>query len=125
MRRPPLTSYTMYALEATEYAKEHGQFFPFHNGLYRAFWENGKDLGDLAVIEEVASQCGLDTAELHHRLESRHYEEAVMGDFQEATNLGVHGIPAFLIGKYLFTGARPYRDFQAVVERVLTDGEAA
>ena len=124
MRRPPLISYTMYALEATEYAKEHGQFFPFHDGLYKAYWENGKDLGDLAVIEEVASQCGLDRAELHHRLESRHYEEAVMGDFQEATSLGVHGIPAFLIGKYLFTGARPYKDFQAVVERVLTDGDA-
>ena len=92
--------------------------------MYKAYWEDGKDLGDLAVVEEVASQCGLDRAELHRRLESRHYEEAVMGDFQEATNLGVHGIPAFLIGRYLFTGARPYRDFQDVVERVLTDGVA-
>ncbi len=47
-----------------------------------------------------------------------------MGDFQEATNLGVHGIPAFLIGRYLFTGARPYQDFQAVVERVLAENGA-
>ena len=124
MRRPPLVSYTMYALEATEYAKEHGQFFPFHDGLYKAYWEDGKDLGDLAVIEEVASQCGLDTADLRQRLGSRHYEETVMRDFQEATNRGIHGIPAFLIGKYLFTGARPYQDFQAVVERVLGENGA-
>ncbi len=114
----------MYALEATEYAKEQGQFFPFHEGLYKAYWEEGKDLGDLAVIEEVAGHCGLDKAELHQRLESRHYEKTVMGDFQEATNLGIHGIPAFLVGKYFFTGARPYQDFQAVLERVLTDGDA-
>ena len=124
MRRPPLVSYTMYALEATEYAKEHGQFFPFHEGLYKAYWEDGKDLGDLAVIEAVAGQCGLDTADLRQHLDSRHYEETVMRDFQEATNMGVHGIPAFLIGKYLFTGARPYQDFQAVVERVLAENGA-
>ena len=121
MRRPPLVSYTVSALEATEYAKEHGQFFPFHEGLYKAYWEDGKDLGDLAVIEDVAGRCGLDTTDLRQRLGSRHYEETVMRDFQEATSMGVHGIPAFLIGKYLFTGARPYQDFQAVVERVLAE----
>ena len=124
MRRPPLVSYTVYALEATEYAKEQGQFFPFHDALYNAYWADGRDLGDLAVIEEVAAQCGLDTTDLRQRLSSRHYEKTVMRDFQEATNLGVHGIPAFLIGKYLFTGARPYQDFQAVVEQVLAENGA-
>ena len=121
MRRPPLVSYTVAALEATEYAKEQGQFFPFHDALYKAYWADGRDLGDLDVIEDVAGQCGLDTATLRQRLGSRHYEETIMRDFKEATNLGVHGIPAFLIGNYLFTGARPYQDFQAVVERVLAE----
>ena len=43
-------SYTMYALEATEYAGEQRQFDPFHRGLYQAYWEKGSDLGDLEVI---------------------------------------------------------------------------
>ncbi len=124
MRRPPLVSYTVYALEATEYAKEQGQFFPFHDALYKAYWADGRDLGDLAVIEDVADRCDLNTSDLRQRLASRHYQETVMRDFQEATNMGVRGIPAFLIGKYLFTGARPYQDFQAVVERVLAENGA-
>ena len=73
------------------------------------------------MIGEVAEVCGLDADQLRDRLESRHYESVVMSEFQEATDLGINGIPAFLIGGYLFTGARPYEDFQAVVERVLED----
>ena len=119
MRRPPLTSYTMFALEATEYAKEYGQEDPFHRGLYRAFWEDGLDLGDLDVIKGVTDHCGLDWPELKQRLESRHYEESVTNQFQEAVSMGVRGIPAFLIGNIMFTGARPYEVFQAVMGKVL------
>ena len=121
MRQPPLVSYTKYALEATEYAKEHGKFFSFHNGLYEAYWAEGRDLGDIDVLLEVAGASGLNTNELGERLESRHYEDSVMTEFQEAKSLGISGIPAFIIGKYLFTGARPYQDFQAVMNRALAD----
>ena len=121
MRRPAIVSYTKLALEATEYAKENGRFFVFHEALYRAYWEGGKDLGSLDVIEDAARNSGLDHEELRRLLEGRAYEERVTRDFQEAVSLGVQGIPAFLIGKYLFTGARPYEDFKAVAERVLNE----
>ena len=124
MRRPPIVSYTMYALEATEYAKEQGAFDPFHKELYRTYWEDGKDLGDLEVIGDVAGTCGLDRRELLDRLESGHYQGQVMSEFHNATDLGIRGIPAFLIDRYLLTGARPYETFQAVMEKVLTEGTA-
>ena len=124
MRRPPIVSYTMPALQATEYAQEQGAFEPFHRGLYKTYWEHGKDLGDLGVIGEVAVECGLDWSELADRLKSGHYEETVMGQYREAMEHGIRGIPAFLIGKYLFTGARPYQDFQQLMDRVLTEEEA-
>ena len=121
MHPPPVIPNTMYALEATAYAQEHGQFLQFHRKLYEAYWTDGRDLGDPAVIGEEAEGCGLDSGKLRARLESGHYTSLVMSEFQEATNLGISGIPAFLIGQYLFTGARPYQDFQAVVERVLEE----
>jgi len=119
MRRPPITSNTLYALQATEYAKEHGKFEPFHLELYRAYWEDGKDLGKLDVIKEAAERCELPWHDLKARLESGHYEQAVMGQYQEAMELGIRGIPAFLIGNFLFTGARPYEIFQSVMGKVL------
>jgi predicted DsbA family dithiol-disulfide isomerase len=123
MRRPPVTSYTMHALEATEYAKEQGAFDPFHKQLYRAYWEDGRDLGDLDVIKDAADATGLEWPELRDRLESRHYQESVTDQYQEAMGLGINGIPAFLIGNVLFTGARPYEVFKAVMGKVL-EGEA-
>ena len=124
MRRPPLTPYSMYALEATEYAKEQELFDPFHRGLYRAFWEDSKDIGDLSVIRDVAEGTGLDWPSLEQRLESRYYEEKVMRQYREAMDLGINGIPGFVIGKYMFTGAQGYDVFKAVVERVLHEEDA-
>ena len=35
--------------------------------------------------------------------------------------LGIDGIPGFLIGRYLFTGARPYEVFQSVMSKVIEE----
>lgn len=118
MRRFPLTPYTQYALEASEYAKEYGQFDSVHRALYRAYWEDGHDLGDFAVLERVAGDCGLDWPELRDRLESRYYETEIANQFQEGLNLGINGIPGFLMGNILFTGARPYSVFRAVMGKL-------
>ena len=123
MRRFPLTPYTQYALETTEYAKEYGLFDPVHRALYRAYWEDGKDLGDFGVLERVAGDCGLDWPELRDRLESRHYEREIATQFQEGLNLGINGIPGFLIGNILFTGARPYSVFRAVMGKLAESGQ--
>ena len=125
MRRPPVVSYTLYALEATEFAIDAGSFDPFHRGLYTAYWEDGKDLGDLKVIRGVAEACELDWAELGPLLESAHYRDKVMGYYQEGLDLGIQGIPAFLIGEIMFTGARPYEIFKAVMTRATGEGESA
>ena len=119
MRRASLTPYTLYALEATEYAKGQGAFDPFHRGMYRAYWEDGRNLGDFEVIRDIAEECGLNWPDLKDRLESRYYEQAVMDQFQEALSIGVRGIPGFIIGSILFTGARPYPIFTAVMDKVL------
>ena len=117
MRRSTFTPYTKYVLEATEYAQQQGQFDAFHLAAYKAYWEDGKDLGDLAVIEELAGKCGLDWPELSDRLASGYYTEAVTTQYQEAVNLGIRGIPAFLIGNQLFTGAQPYEIFKLAYAR--------
>ena len=117
MRRASLTPYTMYALEATEYAQQQGQFDAFHLAAYKAYWEDGKNLGDIAVIEGLALKCGLDWRELSERLESGYYRETVLAQFQQARGMNIRGIPAFLIGNQLFTGAQPYDIFKMAFAR--------
>ena len=117
MRRSARTPYTMYILEATEYAQEKGQFDAFHRAAYKAYWEDLKDIGDLEVIRETAQSCGLDWGELSERLQSGHHRKTVMAQYQEALHLGIRGIPAFLVGNQLFTGAQPYEIFKLAVSR--------
>ena len=123
MRPPSVTPNTMYALQATEYAQQQGLFMEFHHAAYVAFWENRRDLGDLAVIEEVGREVGLNTKEMMERLDSNHYEEAVMGQYQEALQYGISGIPTFLVGNLMFTGAHPYDIFKSAMGRVLSPEE--
>ena len=119
MRRPSLTPYTMISLEATEYAREKGLDEAFFGNTMRTFWEEGVNLGDMGVLQTLAQQSGLDWDELKPLLESGHYREQVLEQHREAVTLGIQGIPAFLIGNLLFTGAQPYQVFKKVIDRVL------
>ena len=122
MKPPARTPNTLYALEATEYAQQHGKFLDFHHAAYKAFWEDRQDLGELEVLHNVAHEVGLDADEMVKSLENKTYAEAVMSQYQEALRYGISGIPTFLVGNLLFTGAHPYNVFKSAMERFLTDG---
>jgi predicted DsbA family dithiol-disulfide isomerase len=47
MRRANLTPYTIHAQAVTEYAKRFGKAGEFHHAAYKAFWEDGVNLGVL------------------------------------------------------------------------------
>ena len=61
MRRPSLTPFTMLSLEATEYAREVGMEEAFFGQTMKAYWEEGVDLGDIAVLESLGV-CPRNTA---------------------------------------------------------------
>ena len=122
MRRSELIPNTLYVLEASEYAKEQQCFDDFHRAVYRAYWEDKKNLGDLEVLGEIAQGSRLNWPDLRDRLESGYYSDIVMSQYQEALGLGIRGIPAFLIGSFLFAGAQNYEVFQTVMERAM-DGQ--
>ena len=117
MRRPLIVSNTMYSLEATEYAQQQRKFEAFHLAAYKAYWEEGKNLGELAVIQQLAVDCGLDWPELSERLDSGFYRGTILSQFQQAVDMGIQGIPAFLVGNQLFVGAQPYEIFKMAADR--------
>ena len=119
MRPPKVTPNTMYILEATEYAQQQGKFMEFHHAAYKAYWEDGHDLGDLAVIEYLAQQVSLNSAELLGRLGNNHYSATVMDQYKQALGYGIRGIPTFGVGNVLFTGAQPYDIFKSAMSKVL------
>lgn len=119
MKPPPVTPNTLFALEATEYAQQHGKFMEFHHAAYKAYWEERKDLGQLDVLAEVATSVSLDADEMIQCLETREFSNTVMSQYQEALQHGIRGIPTFVVGNLLFTGAHPYDIFKSAMNQYL------
>ena len=119
MRPSGRTPNTLYSLEATEYAQQHGKFMEFHHAAYKSFWEDRQDIGQPEVLETIANGVGLDGADMVRSLEQQTYAAAVMEQYREALQYGINGIPTFLVGNLMFTGAHPYNIFKTAMERYL------
>ena len=128
MNRPPIVPSTRLALEATEYAKQHGVGEAFHMAAYEAYWRDGADLGKVENLKPIGESVGLDGHDLSAHLEQRTHRESVEQQYEEARGVGVTGIPAYVLGRFFFTGAQPYDLFKQVAERALMpreqDGDA-
>jgi predicted DsbA family dithiol-disulfide isomerase len=75
--------------------------------LFTAYWHEGRDIGDHAVLAQVASSCGMDGVTVQADLATDKDSEAVLGDMAMAQKMGVTGVPTFIINrKYGVVGAQ-------------------
>jgi predicted DsbA family dithiol-disulfide isomerase len=73
--------------------------------LFADYFERGRDIGDRAVLAEVARDCGL--GDVSARLESGEGADEVRAEIEEARRIGVEGVPFFIFAsKYAVSGAQ-------------------
>src|ERR671921_1915983 len=53
LRLPPVQPRSRKAFEAAEFARSRGRFDPMHRALFRAFFEEGRDLADVDVLLDI------------------------------------------------------------------------
>ncbi len=106
-----------YALEAAEFAKEHHQFNTYHEAVFVAAFEEGKDIGDLSTLLGVAEQVSLPVAALEQSLQSGELTKRVQETEQEAATFGVVGYPTFLLGEFLLIGIQPAETMRLLLQR--------
>ena len=89
------------------WAASTGQQHAIAEALFSAHFEQGKNIGDVVVLLEIAGQHGLDVPLLADLFQGDKDIEATRNDDAAARELGVHGVPAFLAGgKFLLMGAQ-------------------
>lgn len=86
------------------YAKQRGDFRPYHHAVYERFWKRELAIEDPAVIQQVLDEVGIDIQEFPAYLEGEGREELrrVQTDAEKA---GVFGVPSYLVNGELFWGA--------------------
>jgi predicted DsbA family dithiol-disulfide isomerase len=107
------------ALQAAEFAREHGRFEAMHHELLKAYWEEGRDVSDLSVLRDVAARAGVDVAGMEAAVKEDRFGDYLDARRAEAEDLGINGIPAHVIAdRYLVMGAQPYDLFERVMAKV-------
>ncbi len=80
--------------------------------LFKAYFTEGRDTGSHQTLTEIARETGLDEAAVQQMLAGSEYADEVEADIREAQNLGVRGVPFFVIDrKYAVSGAQPAEVF--------------
>ncbi len=72
--------------------------------LANACWGEGRDLGDLGVLQAVVEESGLDGSGLGERISQPETKQGLRQMTEEAIAGGVFGVPTFLNGREMFWG---------------------
>ncbi len=76
--------------------------------LYRAYWENGADIGDLETLVSIAEEAGLDAGNAREQLSSEKNAAEVRDEADAFRKAGVNGVPTFIVNERTgFSGALP------------------
>ena len=112
---------TFDALRLTKFAQEKGHD-EIITKLFDAYFTKNLVLSDFAVLKKIAVECGLDGKEVDEVLNSERYAEDVRADEIQAAQLGIHGVPYFVVGgKYGLSGAQPVEILKQAITEALTD----
>jgi predicted DsbA family dithiol-disulfide isomerase len=89
-----------------------------HDALFRAYFVEAKNIGDPALLVDIAKSIALSEAEAREVLEQRTYSAAVDADWQKSRDYGVTGVPTFVVGRHGVVGAQPYEVLERLIKSV-------
>ena len=103
------------AQEMAKWAETQSAGEVIHDALYRAYFVDGLNLADIDSLQRVATSLGLDSVEARDAVESGDYAAAVDADWQRSREIGVTGVPTFVVGRSGVVGAQPYETLERLV----------
>jgi predicted DsbA family dithiol-disulfide isomerase len=107
------------AQELGKWAESEGRGESFHDAVFRAYFVEGRNIGKIQELVDVARSVDLSGDEAKVVLEARDFRAAVDSDWSRARSMGVTAVPTFLLDQRFVVGAQPYE----VLEELLTVSE--
>jgi predicted DsbA family dithiol-disulfide isomerase len=117
MKQPETLSNSRLALEAAEFAKSVGKDEAFEERVYRAYFQEGLNIGDQRVLVNLGADVGIDRDEMNLALESNRYTLTLQNNAYVAHEREVNGVPTFFIGEYPLVGAQSEDVMRRVLKR--------
>ena len=103
------------AQELGAWADTHPGGDAIHDALFRAYFVEGANIGDVETLVGIAAAVGLSAQAAREVLETRSFGPVVDADWQKSHAYGVTGVPTFVAGRHGVVGAQPYEALEQLV----------
>jgi predicted DsbA family dithiol-disulfide isomerase len=114
--------YTGLAFEGYHFANEHGKGKEYNDRIFKAFFQEDKNIGEISILVGLAKDVGLDAVMFEKALIDRTYKDvqskALLHAYNEA---GVNVVPTFIIGNTVLSGMNSKETFEKAVNNELKD----
>jgi predicted DsbA family dithiol-disulfide isomerase len=89
--------------------------------LFKAYFIEGKNVGDKDTLQALATEVGIDATKV---LSNDTYTAEVRKDEQSAETIGIRGVPFFVFDfKYAISGAHPVKAFEQTLQKVWDEAQ--
>ena len=113
---------TIKAHELLHMAKSRGLQEPMKERLLRAYFVEGRDVGDLEQLADMSVEVGLDRDEVLGALGAGTFAADVRADIDQARAYGISGVPFYVIdGRFGISGAQPADTFARALAQAAGD----
>ena len=104
------------SLQAAEFASQYGDEWRFYRRMFKAYFEDLEDIGDLETVVRVGAEAGLDAGSLHQALTDGRHRQAVDDGVAWSRGIGVTAIPTFVFNeRYGMVGAQELDAFRKMM----------
>jgi len=116
MNQPPVQPRTRLAHAAAKWAADNGRFAAFNRALFKAFFQDGLDIGKIETLMQVAEKLDLAPNELESGPQIDSYVASVLEDEEMARRANVRAVPAYVAGgKVLAAGVQSLAQLQLLL----------
>ena len=82
------------------------------DAMYKAMWEQARNMADAAAIADVLQEAGLDVSALLAKAQEPEIKAGLLNNTQSAFDRGAFGSPTFFVGDTMFFGKDRLRDVE-------------
>ncbi len=106
-------------------ARAAGKQVEMINRLHRAYFTEGCNIFDRAVLHELGAELGLTAADIDAGFASAPVDAAINQDIRDAQAIGIRGVPFFVVDNaYAISGAQPVEAFVKTFEAARQKAQA-
>ena len=107
------------ATELGKWAEKTGKGEAYHDAVFRAYFAEGLNIGDIDVLKRICLDLDLDPGEAEHILSKRTFGRAVDEDWEYALKIGISAVPTFIMDGRSVVGAQPYETLEKLVTQTM------